>query len=644
MAALGARATRTVLQLVFLLAFLGTVTEGCSGAGQTVTQGPLELSVEVGLGGVIRPGLPFPVQVRLENRGPDTGGELRALTRRSRLDQPWSQVDELRLPVRIPAGARLSFNFTLVAADLVHPLVVELWPQTRPGAEPLRLEVELRGLAARGRVLAVVSRRGLNLPLEEAPDFRNVQVIQLPRPEALPHRWDGWLAADWVVIDDIPLSSLAGPQTEALRLWTQAGGRLLILPRAASGLPADSESMLPVTPLGRSLSLQETTTDLGPIPEGSTLYLSLAQPGSETLHSLAGVPLAARAPLGLGTRGWVGFDLADPMLPTSLGAALLQASLGGSPRVPPWDPASGSSTTWRALRSVPILPRSPLPLGTLLALHGLLAYLLVRWVWRHPRALLLGLAGLAAVSSVLIWLSRTEAPATAASGVQIVEVAAGWGRGWGAWVVGQAGAGGTRLGRRGESWQAGPLDDGREEPRTLLTLEGSLESYLWEGPGYLPATVRWPLQFDLHLTPGGNGIWRLENRSDRRLEMVLFYDGENLLPLPDLAPGASLSIDPRDPFLRLGRIGVRPGGVTELRRWTVSRLDPDELTAPRTPLITRAMDEGWELLERQTEPLPVVLARVEPSPVPAGAPPSGPAPVVTVVLLRPTSSPGGARR
>ncbi|BAS28978.1 hypothetical protein [Limnochorda pilosa] len=641
MATLARRGARAGLALVVLLWFTACGPPGHADAGATVTQGPLELEADVGLGGVIRPGLPFPLQLHVENRGADVDADLRVLTRRVRLDHPWVQVDELRLPIRLPSGGRFTWNLTLSSEDVVHPVQVEVWPKTGQGAEPLRLEVPLRPLATREPIVALVSRRGLHLPPAEQPAIlRDARVVELRRPEVLPHQWDGWLPAQWVVVDDIPLGSLAAPQAEALRLWVLAGGRLLVLPRAASSLPAGWADLLPVTPLGSSLSLEGTTTELGRVPSGATLYLSLPQPGSEELHALAGVPLVARVRMGLGTTGWIGFDLSDPLLDAPLRVALLEAALDGPVRTPPPDPGSGSPLTWRSLRSVPVLPPSPLPLAALLGGYALLAYLTVRLARR--RQALLGVALLAALASVVVAGSAPSDPkASAFAAVQVLEASGGWGRGWGAWLLGRADPAPTRLAVNPASWQVGPLDEERRETRTLLTLEADLRGYQWQGPGYLPATVRWPLPLDLHLTAAGGGTWWVENRSRARLEMVLFYDGENLLPLNDLPPGGSLAVDPHDPLLRLARIGIRQSGLAELRRWAVSRLDPGELTAPRTPLVTRALEEGWERLGRQPEPLPVVMALVEPSPLPDGAPPMGPAPVVSLVILRPSAGPRG---
>lgn len=145
-------------------------------------------------------------------------------------------------------------------------------------------------------------------------------VIARARWGELPDSWLGWDGADVVVVADSELGNAEEAELEALRLWVQLGGTLVVTGGARAPALADGRlgDMLPMEVGGT-----RTVTDLGaleqwgeePIPRQAALIADgKLREGAEMLLGSAGTPLVAAWPQGAGSVLMTTFDFtAEPV-------------------------------------------------------------------------------------------------------------------------------------------------------------------------------------------------------------------------------------------------------------------------------------------------------------------------------------------
>ncbi len=234
-------------------------------------------------GAKVHPGRCQAVTVELENLGPERTFSLTL--------QHGSQLPMTApLNVKVPAGARQELQMAVPS--------FEGW-----GGE-LEVFVRFRERKIASTVLKYDTfGEGLAVLLVSPPDksfgFLGGYSELLPETNGnhppvylnaqsagLPTHWSGFLAADLIVVHDLPRLNLPASTLQALADWTRAGGRLVLV---SSGDPGEYrgtplESLLPLVP--------GSSTDLPACP----IVTGEVRPGAAVEQELDGLPALLVAP------------------------------------------------------------------------------------------------------------------------------------------------------------------------------------------------------------------------------------------------------------------------------------------------------------------------------------------------------------
>lgn len=248
-------------------------------------QKPSDVQVRAWLstGQKVHPGRCQAVTVELQNLGPERTFSLTL--------QHGSQLPMTApLNVKVPSGARQEFQMAVPSFEgWGGELEVTVRSRERKVASAvLKYDTFGEGLA----VLLVAPPDksfgylgGYSELLPEAngthpPVYLNAQNVGLPT------HWSGFLAADLIVVHDLPRLNLPGSTLQALADWTRAGGRLVLV---SSGDPGEYrgtplESLLPLVP--------GSSTDL----PASPIVTGELRPGAVVEQELDGLPALLVAP------------------------------------------------------------------------------------------------------------------------------------------------------------------------------------------------------------------------------------------------------------------------------------------------------------------------------------------------------------
>ncbi|MFH0750199.1 MAG: hypothetical protein V2B17_00010 [Chloroflexota bacterium] len=514
--------------------------------------------------GHARTGSWMAIRVDLANDGPSFVGELRIVggtQGRTRfalpVDLPTTSRKAYILHAQAPAFGS-SLEVALVANETVVTGRVVAFALHDPGQLVIGVVAERPGplVAALGR---------LRDPAGPQPAVVQLAVADLPeRPEA-------WSAIDRLVWQDVDAGQLSADQLAALRTWLAGGGRLTIV--GGSGglglLGGFPDELLPFRPT--------VTIDVDPEAVRGLLGGTLPR-GAEALPALAGSPAAgARALAGSGDRAIVGdrpfgsgavtlagFDPSTPWLAESTSVDVLWASLvpaRGTARTPLIVGDDGILVSLLATMPALALPSIGglllLLLGYIL-LIGPVNYLVLRrldrreWAWVTMPVLVVGFTVAAfAIGFVLrgtdvivnqIALVRA-APGTDAAQAQVYLGVFSPTRG--SYEVGVPGGALLSAPYSGEGFGqggGGGLDVVQGDPARLRQLAvgyGTLRAVRAEAPVLAPR-----IEADLRLE-GDRVRGTIRNASAVPLAKPAVVLGSAVVVLPDLAPGASATVDLR---------------------------------------------------------------------------------------------------
>lgn len=522
--------------------------------------------------GHARTGSWMAIRVDLANDGPPFTGELRLVggtQGRTRfavpVDLPTTSRKAYVLHVQAPAfGSRL--EVALVAAETV--------VTRRPVAFALHDAGQLVvGVVAErpGPLVAALGR--LRDPSGPQP-----AVVQLG-PADLPDRPEAWSVLDRLVWQDVDAGQLSPEQQAALRTWLAGGGRLTIAGGSGGlGLLAGfADEVLPFRPTATIDVDPEVVRGLlgGTVPRGAEPLPALAgvlAPGGRALATSGDRAVVADRPFGSGAVTLVGFDPATPWLAESTAVDVLWATVvpaRGASRAPLLVGDDGSVVS--LLGTMPALALPPIE-GLLLlilayiVLIGPLNYLVLRrldrreWAWVTMPLLVVGFTVLAfGIGSALrgtdlivnqLALVRA-APGTDAAQAQVYLGVFSPTRG--TYEVGIPGGALLSAPYSGEGFgQSGGqgLDVVQGDPahvRALAVGYGTLRAVRAEAPVTAPL-----IEADLRLE-GSRVVGTVRNASDRVLAGPVVVLGTGVVVLPDLAPGASASVNLRSDPESFGR-------------------------------------------------------------------------------------------
>ena len=517
----------------------------------------ITLNIQAGYDGAYRLGDWFPVVVTVANDGPDVRGVLEWRFS-GRDDEPTFQRS-----IDLPRGSRKRVTIDVFAHDLVRSGQLRLLDGGTVLAEQ---ETPVEAIDQSRFLIGVVSDdpallnslNSLNLPFSAGASVRHIAL------ETLPERSVALRGVNALFLHDVDTSALTPSQRDALALWVQLGGQLIVGggssgQRTAAGLaellPVDVNSEIAqgdLAPLGQIASVEP--------PTPSAAALSQARPREGAAGLPANQALLYRWARGAGAVTFATFDLAG------LRGWTGEPDLWGRLLAPLEVLAPGLDARQRRLnllQSTLRLPSLGLPsawallvflIGYILVI-GPINYLVLRrlrrleWAWLTvPGAVLLFAGGLYVVGFGL------RGGQSQLSQIAIVQGSEGQARGFATAFVGLFSPQrasytllfpSDTLVSEARTWNdltnetsvANEIDTGMEVPNVLVDV-GSIRTFMSEGAVDVTASI----QSDIH-TSAGQVTGQIRNTGSQPLEDVLIVRGSSFQQVGTLAPGASQTVE-----------------------------------------------------------------------------------------------------
>lgn len=556
------RARRLVGFVLAALVILGI------GATPVAAVDGLTMEAAVLLDGHARTGSWVAIDIRLRNDGPAIVGELRlagGTQGRTRFSTPVdlpTQSDQLyRMYVQPPTFGRE------LAIDLVEgPTTIASTKATFTLHDPQQLVV---GVVAErpGEIIG-----GLDL----LPNQNAVAPLTVALDTGdLPERVEAWGTLDRLIWQDIDSSRLSPAQLEALRGWIAGGGRLVIAggTTGPSGLSAFPDDILPYRPVATTdIDPASLTGLLGEIPPGATTLPALTGEltAGRALAAAGDRTVAAERTYGSGSVTILGFDptvgwMGDTDAGEQLWRRLLPARTVGGPVV------TDDSQIVSAVSQLPALALPPIGglvvlLGAYILLIGPINYLVLNrldrreWAWVTMPVLIAAFA-----AGAYGFGSFLRGSDLIINEVAIVRGAPGATDGVAQVYLGvfSPSRGTYQLRVPGGALLSSPISgdffggDGRTATLDVLQGDPARVRDLGVGFGSL-RTVRAETPVDVPLIEtdirleDGRLVGTVRNASTETLLKPAVVLGGTVATLPDLAPGASATLDTR---LESGQFG-----------------------------------------------------------------------------------------
>ncbi|MFL5806581.1 MAG: hypothetical protein ACJ8CR_33245 [Roseiflexaceae bacterium] len=558
-----------IRRYVFAILLLG-VAAALADMSRAAAQGQSAITIEVqaGYDGAYRLGEWFPVVVTVANDGPDVRGVLEWRFA-GRPDEPTFQH-----AIDLPRGSRKRVTMDVFAHELVHSGQLRLLD----GGTMLAEQNQTLEEVDQGRFLVGVissdpallnSLNLLSLPGVGSATVRHMDIATLPESAA------ALRGVNALFFHDVDTTALAETQRNALALWVEVGGQLVVSgggagQRTAAGL-AD---LLPAEVTGGL-----TQGDLAPLgqlagtePPAGAVTLSEARPRERAAILPSGAALLYRWYRGAGAVTLTTFDLAG------LRGWDGESRLWGRLLVPFDIFAPGLDARQRRLNLLQTTLRLPslgLPsAGVLLCFMvgyifvvGPLNYLVLRrlrrleWAWLSvPATVLLFASGLYVVGFSL------RGGQSQVNQVAVVQSSEGGSRGFVTAFIGLFSPRRTSytltfppetLVSEAQSWNdltgenAMVLQtDGAAEVPDVLVDVGSVRTFMAEGAVDVPISVQSEVR-----SGGGRVEGQIRNTGPQPLEDVLIVRGTTFQSLGTIAPGTSRE-------LSVGLAGNFPWGVS----------------------------------------------------------------------------------
>ncbi|MGD8821572.1 MAG: hypothetical protein PVG63_00590 [Anaerolineales bacterium] len=229
--------------MICLLVVLGAEPRGV-GAQSSHS---LTVQAQAAFEGVYKFGEWLPIWVEVTNNGSDLEVEIQV-----RIERPSGSVT-FALPISLPAGAHKLVPIYVLANNYSQELAVDL-----VSADGLveRVTVEVEPIVNMEYLIGLIApeREGLaflsNLQLP-GNSVRPIRVVEFPLDQ-IPERNEGLASFDALIINDTDTSGLTPPQLEALSMWVERGGRLVLGGGAGAQqtLAGFETDMVPFAPTG----------------------------------------------------------------------------------------------------------------------------------------------------------------------------------------------------------------------------------------------------------------------------------------------------------------------------------------------------------------------------------------------------------
>ncbi len=379
----------------------------CLGLLPTCGWARVDMSVDLGLQGMVRLERWNPVTVSLHNSAEAVQGEVGVRVWRGSAYRKDLHVTTMTRPVQLPHRARKRFTFSIPIASVTHPIDVFFRAN---GVVVAEQQLNLREALSAEHIIVGLSR-DLGLDFLATTFQRHTRVAYLRMPD-LPRVWSGYDSVTAVVIKGVSLQRATAAQWQALQQWILRGGTLVVAGDSQYALLQEPRmrQLLPVEVLGLEEvhGLPALASHYGvPMPTVPLVQLRARLTAGEVIVGTPEAPLLAQRPLGHGRVVFLAVDYAAQPLDTWPG----QKALWGDILQPSDQVDFGrvfaelglldDSHPMMKLLSRPILnyPSHTLLSGILMAYCGLLA-LIFWWMRRHGGKI--GRGWLAVAATVLV--------------------------------------------------------------------------------------------------------------------------------------------------------------------------------------------------------------------------------------------------
>jgi len=267
----------------------------------------IRMTVEVGMGRVIRGGVWTPVVVDLENPGPSVDGSVLV-----RFSENGQQKGASREPVELATGAKK--RVTVYARPRSGPQSIEVSfedarERVRVGPEQISIQTADKDDV----IVGLVSMGGRGDPGMRPLTSATTRVAVIDSEE-LPEAWPAYDAIDALVLRDPDTSKLGPSRVAAIKAWVSAGG-VLVVTAGEKWRAMDDPSFTELLPV-RVEGVR--TVDARTLPEPFGLYegdvvMAIASPlrGASIITGPGGEPLLSEARYGLGRVAFLAVDPGD---------------------------------------------------------------------------------------------------------------------------------------------------------------------------------------------------------------------------------------------------------------------------------------------------------------------------------------------
>jgi len=344
-----------LIGVVSALVFAPGQSHPARAQGQT----DIKLTAHAGFEGFCKEESWIPVQVSVENTGPDVTARIQASYRNGDGGQSIYAAD-----ISLPTTSRKELFLYLYPQGILRKLSVSLVAE---GDVLATTDLRVTCLSRENLLIGLVADDPSSFDIlnEVKPLGGFVRVARLQLAD-LPDRAQGWSGLDALVVSGVDTGSLTPGQLRALAAWLANGGKLLVIggpqwQSAASGLG----EFLPVEPSSTAMvsslsGLQSYFREAAPLDGQAILAVGRVSADTNVLARQEDLPVLLERQIGFGRVIYLAVDPSLQPLSDWVGIkAVYSHLLGVAPVRPEW--ANGVWETYSADRAVSTLAELNLP-------------------------------------------------------------------------------------------------------------------------------------------------------------------------------------------------------------------------------------------------------------------------------------------
>jgi hypothetical protein len=335
-------------------------------------QGAVKLAAMIGLDGYCKDDRWIPLNVIVENSGPDVNAQIQVIDRTGNNLKPFTSAE-----LSLPGTSRKELFMSLYPQNFYQGLRVRVVADGQTLAET---DLTVSCLGVTDTLIGLVTDAPVSYDalgaIKPLSGVSNVARLNLAN---LPDQATGWAGLDALVISGVDTNTLSSAQRQAMELWVADGGKLFVVGGAQwQAVAAGLGELLPISLNGTQKvsnldALGQYFKVATPGAGETTLAIGTLQPKSSVLVEQAGTPLLVEKIVGFGQ---VFFFAADPGLqPLSQwdGMRVVYETTLTRKSFNVWDTTWDTNTANQALAVLPVSGMPSIPASCI----WMLAYLLV---------------------------------------------------------------------------------------------------------------------------------------------------------------------------------------------------------------------------------------------------------------------------